>query len=96
MRIGRIVVPRWLLVVGLLGVMRLPATVARSATGLQTGDYLIAGLDWKGQVPSSMTQISSPNNSALVIGRVLVYGDSDVTTAYGLAKQILLTQLTQK
>jgi hypothetical protein len=42
-----------------------------------------------------MTQISSPNNSVLVIGHVLVYSDSDLPTAYNLAKQIQLTPLSQ-
>jgi hypothetical protein len=38
-----------------------------------------------------MTQIASPNNSVLVLGRVLVYGDGDLSTAYDLAKQIQLS-----
>ena len=40
-----------------------------------------------------MAQIASPNNSVLVLGRVLVYNDSDLATAYGLAKQIQLKPL---
>jgi hypothetical protein len=70
------------------------AYVGTRATGTQAGDYLIAGLGWKGQVPSGMTQISSPNNSVLVIGRVLVESDSDLSTAYDLSKQIQLTPLS--
>ena len=50
----------------------------------------------KGQVPGGMTQISSPNDSVLVLGRVLVYSDSDLLTAYGLAKQIQLTPLSKR
>jgi hypothetical protein len=42
-----------------------------------------------------MAQIASPNNSVLVLGRVLVYNDSDLATAYGLAKQIQLKPLNQ-
>jgi hypothetical protein len=38
-----------------------------------------------------MPRIASPNNSVLVIGRVLVESDSDLPAAYGLAKQIQLT-----
>ncbi len=72
------------------------AYVGTRTTGTQAGDYLITGPGWNGQVPSGMTQISSPNNSVLVIGRVLVYNDSDLSTAYGLAKQIQLTLLSQK
>jgi len=43
-----------------------------------------------------MKQISSPNNSVLVLGRVLVESDSDLSTAYNLAKQIQLMPLSQK
>jgi hypothetical protein len=67
------------------------AYVGMRTTGTQAGDYLITGPGWKGQMPSEMTQISSPNNSVLVIGRVLVYNDSDLSTAYELSKQIQLT-----
>ena len=72
------------------------AYVGTRTTGTQAGDYLITGPGWNGQVPGGMKQISSPNNSVLVIGRVLVYNDSDLSTAYGLAKQIQLTLLSQK
>ncbi|MEJ2710355.1 MAG: DUF1254 domain-containing protein [Anaerolineales bacterium] len=65
------------------------------ATGTQAGDYLIAGPGWKRQVPSGMTQLSSPNDSVLVIGRVLVESDSDLPPAYKLAKQIQITPLSQ-
>ena len=69
------------------------AYVGKRTTGTQAGDYLITGPRWQGAAPSGMTQISSPNKSVLVIGRVLVYSDSDLSTAYGLAKQIQLTPL---
>ena len=71
------------------------AYVGTRTTGTQAGDYLITGPGWKGPIPSDMTQISSPNNSVLFIGRVLVYSDSDLPAAYGLAKQIQLTPLSQ-
>jgi hypothetical protein len=72
------------------------AYVGTRTTDTQAGDYLITGLGWKGQVPSGMTQISSPNNSVLVLGRILVYSDSDLTTAYDLAKQITLAPFSSK
>jgi hypothetical protein len=71
------------------------AYVGTRTTGTQAGDYLITGPDWKGQMPSGMTQISSPNDSVLVIGRVLVESDSDLSTAYDLSKQIQLISLSQ-
>ncbi len=70
------------------------AYVGTRATGIQAGDYLITGPGWKGQVPGGMQQISSPDNSVLVIGRVLVYSDSDLATAYDLARQIQLKPLS--
>ena len=71
------------------------AYVGTRTTGTKAGDHLIAGPGWKGAVPQGMTQISSPNNSVLVFGRILVYSDNDLPTAYGLAKQILLTPLSR-
>ena len=47
------------------------AYVGKRTTGTQAGDYLITGPGWKGAVPRGMKQISSPNNSVLVLGRVL-------------------------
>ena len=70
------------------------AYVGTRTTGTQAGDYLITGPNWQGQVPSGMTQISSPNNSVLVLSRVLVYSDSDLPTAYDLSKQIQLMPLS--
>lgn len=64
------------------------AYVGTRATGTHAGDYLITGPRWKGQVPSAMTQIPSPNNSVFVLGRILVYSDDDVHTASHLAQQI--------
>jgi len=70
------------------------AYVGTRTTGTQVGDYLITGPGWKGTVPSAVTQIVSPNNSALIVGRTLVYSDSDLSTAYDLSKQIGLTPLS--
>ncbi len=69
------------------------AYVGTRTTGTAAGDYLITGPGWKGTVPNGMKQVSAPNNSVLVLGRILVYSDSDLSTAYGLAKQIQLTPL---
>jgi hypothetical protein len=64
------------------------AYVGKRATGTQAGDFLITGPGWKGKAPGGMPQISSPNNSVLVFGRVLVESDSDLASAYALAKLI--------
>ena len=69
------------------------AYVGRRATGTDAGDFEISGPDWTGTVPSGATQVSSPENSVLVVGRVLVESDSDLAAAYDLAKQIQLAPL---
>ncbi len=71
------------------------AYVGRRTTGTQAGDYLISGPGWHGTVPAGVTQqIVSPDNTVAVIGRTLVENDSDLATAYGLAKQIQVTPLS--
>ncbi len=72
------------------------AYVGTRVTGTGAGDCLITGPAWKGIVPQGMRQISSPNNSVLVLGRVLVDNDSDVSAAYNLSKQIQLAPLSQR
>ncbi len=70
------------------------AYVGKRTTGTEAGKYLISGPHWKGAVPDGATKIMSPNNSVLVVGRVLVEDDSDLGMAYHLAKQIQLEALT--
>lgn len=71
------------------------AYVGKRTTGTESGDYLISGPGWKGALPQGVSQISSPNNSVLVVGRVLVESESDLPTAHRLAKQIQLSPLTE-
>ena len=70
------------------------AYVGTRTTGTQAGDYLISGPGWKGQAPGGMKPIASPKNSVLIIGRVLVFSDSDVAAAHTLSEQIQLTPLS--
>jgi hypothetical protein len=70
------------------------AYVGKRTTGTEAGDYLITGPGWRGPVPRGMSQIFSPNNSVLVLGRVFVENDSDLPTAWNLAKQIQVLPLT--
>ena len=67
--------------------------VGQRTTGTQAGDYLLSGRGWNGNLPAGTTQMALSDNSVLVIGRVLVYNDSDLTTAYDLSKQIRLAPL---
>jgi hypothetical protein len=70
------------------------AYVGTRTTGTQAGDYLITGPGWQGTVPAGMTHIAASDNSVLVLGRILVYSDSDLSTAYALAEQIQLKPLS--
>ena len=72
------------------------AYVGRRTTGTKAGDYLITGPNRKIQAPSGMKQISSPNNSVLVVGRVLVENDSDLAAAHQLTEQIQLTPMNRE
>lgn len=69
------------------------AYVGKRTTGTQAGDFLITGPGWQETVPGRMTQITSPSNSVLVVGRVLVYNENDLSTAYALSTQIQLKSL---
>ena len=69
--------------------------LCRRTTGTRAGDYLISGPGWRGALPEGVTQVPSPNNTALLIGRVLVENDSDLAIAYRLEQQIRLTPLSR-
>lgn len=71
------------------------AYVGKRTAGTTAGDYILSGPGWKGSAPNGMTQISSPTDSALVIGRVFVESDGDLPIAYALARQIQLAPLKQ-
>lgn len=71
------------------------AYVGSRTTGGQAGNFLISGPGWQGTLPSGVTQIKSPDNKVLLIGRVLVQNASELSDAYNLSTQIHLTQLSQ-
>lgn len=69
------------------------AYVGKRVTGTEAGDYVLSAPGWKGSVPSGMTQISTPNRSVLVIGRVFVADESDQPVAYAHAQEIRVAPL---
>ncbi len=71
-----------------------PFYVGQRTTGTGAGDYLITAPGWKGNVPAEMTQMAASDNRLLVAGRVLVYNESDLSTAYNLSKQLGVAPLT--
>jgi hypothetical protein len=70
-----------------------PFYVGQRTTGPGPGDYLISGPGWKGNVPTGLTQLAASDNRLLVFGRVLVYNESDLSTAYNLSTQLQVTPL---
>jgi hypothetical protein len=71
------------------------AYVGSRTTGTAASSHLITGPGWSGTVPRGMTQVASPNKAVLVVGRVFVADESDLPTAYDLARQIGLAPLAQ-
>ncbi len=71
------------------------AYVGSRTTGGQAGNFLISGPGSHGTVPNGVTQITSPDNKVLLIGRVLVQNASEVSVAYNLSTQMHLTPLSQ-
>jgi hypothetical protein len=57
------------------------------ATGSSGGTYLLAGPDWKGQVPEGMSKIWSPTNLAWLVTRTLVKGPADVPNVVAIQDQ---------
>ena len=72
------------------------AYVGTRATWTNAGNYLIAGPNWTGTCPASVTQLipSSPTPSVLILGRTLVYGQDDLTNVYAIQAQYRLTPLS--
>ena len=68
--------------------------IGQRTTGSRAGEYLITGPGWKGNLPTGMKQMAFSDDQVLVLARVIVYNDSDLTTAYNLSKQIQLKPLT--
>ena len=70
------------------------AYVGKRTTGTHAGNYLVTGPRWKGNLPTGLTQISSPKNSVLVLARVFVENANDLDNAYNLSKKIQLSPLS--
>jgi hypothetical protein len=64
------------------------------ATGSSGGTYLLAGPDWKGQVPEGMIKIWSPTNLAWLVTRTLVKGPTDVSNVVAIQDQFDIKPLS--
>ena len=69
------------------------AYLGTRTTGTKAGDYVITGPGGAGRVPPGATTISSPNRSVILVGRVLVESDVDLSIAHALSEQIRVARL---
>jgi len=71
------------------------ASVGTRETGMQKGDYLITGPNWKGDVPEGLPQIKAPTNMVWLIGRIQIDGDLDIAAVSAIQKRFKLANQTQ-
>ena len=71
------------------------AYVGTRTTGSGPGHYMVAGPDWKGNIPDGVEKIQSPTNMTWLIGRIQANGTHDFSNVHRLQDQITLTPLSQ-
>ena len=71
------------------------AYVGQRASGTTGGTYLLAGPDWKGQVPEGMTKIWTPTNLVWLANRILVKGPADVPNVNAIQDKIIVKPLSE-
>lgn len=69
------------------------SSIGSRTTGTKAGRFAIAGPNWNGALPSGLTVVKSPTNTAWLICRVLSKGKDDVDEATKILKQFTLTTL---
>jgi hypothetical protein len=69
------------------------AYLGRRATGTEQGLFLLAGPDWMGEIPKSMTRVQSPTNIFAIVGRIAVEGEADVPNVLALQRNIWVSKL---
>ena len=69
--------------------------VGTRATGSSGGTYLIAGPQWKGEVPEGMVKIWSPTNLSWILERTLLKGTDDMNNVHAIQDQMNLSPLSQ-
>ena len=68
--------------------------VAGTRVNPKGGDFLLAGPDWKGEVPKGMTLVRYPSNSGVFIVRTRVTGTDDLSTLSAIQDKMSLTALS--
>jgi hypothetical protein len=71
------------------------AYVGRRTTGTKAGNYVVAGLNWKGATPAGFPVIRSPTNAVWLLGRTLVDDEADLANVHKIQDQFKLTSLSE-
>jgi len=72
------------------------AYIGTRATQSKPGDYLLAGPDWRGEVPADMELIRLPTNEGFLALRILVAGPDDADNVIALQDQFELIPLSAR
>ncbi len=71
------------------------AYVGKRTTGTKAGHYAILGPNWQGELPAGVTELPrARTDSALILGRTLVYDAADVPAVNKVQDQYKLTPLS--
>jgi len=70
------------------------ASPGKRTTGTKAGDFAIVGPNWAGTLPAGMTELKSPTNTAIIVGRTQANGAADYATVHAIQKQYRLTPLS--
>jgi len=71
------------------------ASVGKRTTGTGSGNFLVAGPDWQGEVPSDVQLIRSPTNMTWLIGRIQTNTEKDFASVADLQQKTTLTPLSR-
>jgi hypothetical protein len=72
------------------------AGIGTGPTKGQGGRFWIAGPDWSGTAPPSVTVLRSTTNDVWMLGRIVVEGPEDLAAAKALQAQIVITPTSDK
>jgi hypothetical protein len=70
------------------------ASPGKRTTGTEAGDFAIVGPNWTGTLPPGMTELKSPGNTAMIVGRTQANGSADYAAVNAIQKQYRLTPLS--
>jgi hypothetical protein len=71
------------------------ACIGRRATGTEESVSLLAGPDWRGEVPGAMRLVRAPTSIFHIVGRYAVSGEEDVPAARALMQDTWVTPLSR-